>query len=79
MSETRSDSLRREIQELTGKVRELRLELEELVRRPHGRADWRMLSSHGERAVAHDHGEGRPRDAPSAQAQPLRSKPKKGK
>jgi hypothetical protein len=56
MSETRSDSLRREIQELTGKVRELRMELEELVRRPRARSEWRMLSSHGERAVAHDSG-----------------------
>jgi hypothetical protein len=86
MSETRSDSLRREIQELTGKVRELRLELEELVRRPRERTEWRMMSSHGERSVAHERGERPPpreaqqRDAPPDAAQPPgRSRPARAK
>lgn len=50
----RSESLLIEIRELTEKVREVRLELEELVKRPPDRPDWRMLSSHGERSVAGD-------------------------
>jgi hypothetical protein len=50
----RSESLLSEIRELTDKVREVRLELEELVRRPPDRSAWRMLSSHGERSHASD-------------------------
>jgi hypothetical protein len=50
----RSESLLNEIRELTQKVREVRLELEELVKRPAERPAWRMLSSHGERGVAAD-------------------------
>jgi hypothetical protein len=57
----RSESLLGEIRELTEKVREVRLELEELVRRPADRTAWRMLSSHGERGMAGDRG-GRGRD-----------------
>ena len=50
----RSESLLSEIRELTDKVREVRLELEELVKRPPDRSAWRMLSSHGERSHAND-------------------------
>lgn len=50
----RSESLLSEIRELTEKVREVRLELEGLVKRPNDRSAWRMLSSHGERNVAAD-------------------------
>jgi hypothetical protein len=48
----RSESLLDEIRELTEKVRQVRLELESLVRRREDRSAWRMLSSHGERSVA---------------------------
>jgi hypothetical protein len=41
----RSESLLSEIRELTEKVREVRLELESLVKRPEDRSAWRMLSS----------------------------------
>jgi hypothetical protein len=50
----RSESLLDEIRELTEKVRQVRLELEGLVRRREDRSAWRMLSSHGERSVATD-------------------------
>jgi hypothetical protein len=50
----RSESLLNEIRELTKKVREVRLELEDLVKRPAERSAWRVLSSHGERGVASD-------------------------
>lgn len=57
----RSESLLGEIRELTEKVREVRLELEELVKRPAERTAWRMLSSHGERGAAGDRARGRER------------------
>ncbi len=62
----RSESLLIEIRELTDKVRKVRLELEELVKRPRpgDRSVWRMLSSHGERSVAGDRGRGRAADRP---------------
>lgn len=50
----RSESLLTEIRDLTRKVHEVRLELEELIKRPPDRPVWRMLSSHGERSVAGD-------------------------
>jgi hypothetical protein len=50
----RSESLLDEIRELTEKVRQVRLELEGLVRRREDRSAWRVLSSHGERGVASD-------------------------
>jgi hypothetical protein len=69
----RSESLLSEIRALTDKVREVRLELEELVKRPDDRSAWRMLSSHGERNVAADRGRSadrppreRHRDRPAA-------------
>lgn len=55
----RSESLLSEIRELTDKVREVRLELEELVKRPPDRSAWRVLSSHGERSHASDRPRGR--------------------
>jgi hypothetical protein len=60
----RSESLLNEIRELTDKVREVRLELEELVKRPPDRSAWRMLSSHGERSHASDRSRGRAADRP---------------
>jgi hypothetical protein len=66
MTETRkprSESLLSEIRELTEKVREVRLELEGLMKRPDDRSAWRMLSSHGERNVASDRGRIRDRAA----------------
>jgi hypothetical protein len=63
----RSESLLIEIRELTDKVREVRLELEELVKRPGPgeRSVWRMLSSHGERSVAGDRGRAAERPRPA--------------
>lgn len=69
----RSESLLSEIRALTEKVREVRLELEELVKRPAERSAWRMLSSHGERSVAADRGRDRERSAdrpPRAKGRP---------
>jgi hypothetical protein len=57
----RSESLLSEIRELTEKVREVRLELEDLVKRPEDRSAWRMLSSHGERSLASDRSRARDR------------------
>jgi hypothetical protein len=51
----RSESLLSEIRDLTNKVREVRLELEELVKRPTHRSPWRMMSSHEERSHSNDH------------------------
>lgn len=70
----RSESLLIEIRELTDKVREVRLELEELVKRPGpgDRSVWRMLSSHGERSVAADRGRGRA----AARPPPERKRPR---
>jgi len=52
----RSESLLSELRELTEKVRQVRLELEELVRRPIDRPAWRMLSSHGTTALGAERG-----------------------
>lgn len=60
----RSESLLSEIRELTDKVREVRLELEELVKRPPDRSAWRMLSSHGERGHASDRSRARVPERP---------------
>jgi hypothetical protein len=65
----RSESLLSEIRELTDKVREVRLELEELVKRPPDRSAWRMLSSHGERGHASDRSRAE-RPPPAAQRPP---------
>jgi hypothetical protein len=68
----RSESLLIEIRELTDKVRKVRLELEELVKRPGDRSVWRMLSSHGERSVAGDRGRG----GAAARPPPKRKRPR---
>jgi len=60
----RSESLLNEIRELTDKVRKVRLELEELVKRPADRPAWRMLSSHGERSHASDRPRSRAAERP---------------
>jgi hypothetical protein len=62
----RSESLLSEIRELTEKVREVRLELESLVKRPEDRSAWRMLSSHGERGLASERSRTRDRAADRA-------------
>jgi hypothetical protein len=65
----RSESLLSEIRDLTNKVREVRLELEELVKRPDNRGPaWQFLASHGERSVASDRERRRDRARPPGQA-----------
>lgn len=74
----RSESLLIEIRALTDKVREVRLELQELVKRPQDRSAWRMLSSHGERSIPsertppRDRAADRPRRARSRRRPPDR-------
>jgi hypothetical protein len=63
----RSESLLTEIRDLTRKVHEVRLELEELIQRPPDRPVWRILSSHGERSVAGDRDRGRERKSKSVE------------
>jgi hypothetical protein len=67
----RSESLLNEIRELTQKVREVRVELEELVKRPPDRPAWRMLSSHGERGISSDRERKRERERVPAGPEPI--------